>query len=208
MEQYTTAVNDALQTFTGKYELEEDIIKDLKNILLDSGKKYVKTQKASKSAVAASTANRTRRKTGYNMFVKARFAEEKAKVAAEGGQGDEKAKSNSQDAMSKYSREWKGLSPEEQQPFKDQAKEVNEASGADVAATSQSGGKKKSKSLTGYNLFYRNNKEAIKTNLKDDEKLMKVVGAQWKSLTDAERKEWNALAEAETAALAEAEVNA
>lgn len=197
MEQLTKGIDEGIQAFTDKYELEESVTRDLRQLLLESCKKHVKTPTPvtanKKVPTEAKSASKTRRKTGYNMYIKHQFDE--AKKA-----GEDTGKTNSQDLMGRFSKEWKALSDEDKQPFMDAAQKLNSDLG--VEPVTRRKGKKK---LTGYNLYYRDNKDRIKSELSEGEKLMDVVGAQWRALTDEGRKSWNTRAadipvEAETSA--------
>ena len=53
------------------------------------------------------------------------------------------------------------------------------------------------KRVTGYNLFYSVNKDRIKSELQKGEKIMQVVGAAWKDLSDDERQDYNERAKAQ-----------
>ncbi len=197
MNQATKGIDEGIKAFTEKYELDAVIVNDLRLLLMSSCKKYVKEPKAAAvsgtSTAAAKTAScRTRRKTGYNMYIKTQFDEAKAN-------GDEANKTNSQDLMSKFSKEWRLLSDADKQPFLDKAREVNEASGVETTETK----KKTKKKISGYNLFYMQNKDAIKAELAEGQKLMAEVGAQWRALTEEEQRVWSVKAAEYTEAHAE-----
>ena len=191
MNQTTKGIDEGIKAFTEKYELEALVVADLRTFLLSSCKKYVKEVKAAPvvSAVetdAKSVPGRTRRKTGYNMYIKTQFDESKANVSVE-----DDNKTNSQELMSKFSKEWKVLSDTEKQPFLDRAREVNTASGIDTTEAKP----KTKKKISGYNLFYMQNKDAIKEELADGQKLMAEVGAQWRALSEDEQSQWRVKAE-------------
>ena len=193
MDQVTKGIDDGIKSFTEKYELDKTIVDDLRQLLLDACKRHVKVVRA--PAGGAAKTGRHRRKTGYNMYIKHQFEEAKATASASGGD----AKTNSQELMTKFSKEWKSLSDEEKKPFIDMANEINRDNGAEPSSSNKSRPKK----LSGYNLFYKEMKDEIKANLGPDEKLMTQVGAQWKALSKDEQGEWN-----KRAAEVSAEVNA
>ena len=182
MNQVTKAINEGIDAFTEKYELEEDVIKDLRALLLDSCKKHVKEVKSTPGATKAASSSRTRRKTGYNMYIKHQFDQ----VKNSGVTGEEADKANSQDLMSKFSREWKSLTDDEKLPYMDKAREVNEANGAETAVPKE----KRAKKLSGYNYFYMQSLASIKENLQEGQKLMEVVGSSWRALSEEEQADW------------------
>lgn len=177
MDAYNAAVKSALTEFTTKYQIEEEIVNDLRDLLVAAGKKHVKavTSTSTSSSAGTATASGSRRKTAYNVYIKAKFAE-----AKEGGETR-----NSQELMTEFSRQWKTLSAEDKAPYESEAKDSN----ASRPATTTTGATRK---MSGYNLFYRERKDDLKEEAKaGNVKLMTHVGAAWKALSDAEKKEWN-----------------
>ena len=181
MDQVKPGIEEGITAFTSKYELDKEIIDDLRQMLLAGCKNHVKATRTTVSATRTE-GSRTRRKTGYNMYIKHQFSEAKQNTSKED-------KGNSQELMAKFSKEWNQLSKEEKQPYLDMAEEVNTANGADTTSSKKaSGGKKR---ISGYNMFYRENKDEIKAGLEEGEKLMTKVGEAWRSLSDDEKKVWN-----------------
>jgi hypothetical protein len=193
-EQVTQGINAGLKTFVAKYDgLGEEVVEDLKQMLLSAMKTYVKDRSTSTGSTKSGGKRASRRKTGYNLYIRAKFEAvraEQAKVLAEGGTDDKKT--NSQDLMSTFSKQWKGLSVEDKKPFIDNAKELNDENGTETVSKTKSG--KPKKNLTGYNLYYKNNKDDIKASLEEGEALMKKVGSTWHALTDEEREDYKARA--------------
>lgn len=199
MDQVTKAVESGIATFTEKYELDAEIVNDLRKYMLEAcgslGKVRVKATKTREEDSEASTKvpRTVRRKTGYNCYIKSQF--ELSKTASPEATG------NSQDLMTRFSKEWQALSAEEKKPYLVQAEEINARASAEAGLeapvpterkVSNSGPKK----LSGYNVFYRDNKEQIKTSLTGDEKLMTKVGAAWKALSEDEKNVYNTRAKA------------
>lgn len=176
MDAYNAAVNTALTEFTAKYQIDNEIVNDLRGFLTTAGKKHVKAVASTSSSSSTSTAAAgTRRKTAYNVYIKAKFAEAKS-----GGDGR-----NSQELMTEFSRQWKDLSAEDKAPYESEAKDSN----ASLPATTTTGATRK---MSGYNLFYKEQKDVLKEEAKKlDVKLMTHVGAAWKALSDSDKKEWN-----------------
>lgn len=194
MEQVTNAIERGIAQFTEKYELDAEIVNVLRTLLLDSCRDCVKVPvraTARSSSSAAEKPKSSRRKTGYNCYIKQQFAAAKAAGADAGG--------NSQALMTKFSKEWQNLDESSKQPYVDEASRINAESAESepvphVAASPPAEKKSGPKKLSGYNVFYRDNKDQIKQSLSGDEKLMTKVGAAWKSLTDEEKAVYNAKA--------------
>lgn len=177
--QVEKAIDEGLQNFTTKYDLEESIVTDLRNMLVTAAKTHVKARPV--VAGGAKAEKRARRKTGYNLYIRAKFEE-----AKKSGEGDE-AKSNSQVQMAAFSKEWKTLSTEEKQPFIDQAEALNAEAGVETTGKNKRAGKR---NLSGYNLFYREERDNIRESKDKDTALMVAVGAAWKALAQEEQDEY------------------
>lgn len=186
-QQVAKGIEEGLTSFTAKYELDSSIVEDLRTILVNAMKTHVKPRTA--TASVTSDAKRTRRKTGYNLYIRAKFEEERSK-----NEDDPEAKQNSQVLMSSFSKEWKDLSDDAKKPYLDMADAINAENGAEASSGGKGKGKGKGKkSLTGYNLFYRENKDDIKEEIKDQEgvQLMKTVGSRWRALDKTEQLDYN-----------------
>lgn len=200
IEQVIKGLDKGLDAFVSKYTLEDDIMTELRQLLLNSLQESVASVQTAGSTTTG--VRRTRRKTGYNLYIKACFAKA-AEEAAESGDAEDadKKKANSQDQMSVYSKQWAQLSDADKEPYNKEATALNNANGVDT--TKKTKGKKKK--MSGYNLYYRNNKDTIRSGLKEGEKLMTVVGASWRALSSEEQDSYNALALAEAEKEAEKE---
>ena len=234
-QQLNNGVTEGLANFTAKYELDAEIISDLREMLLTALHAHVKSTAAaatkSPGKAAKSADKRPRRKTGYNLYIQAKFSEAKGVEAGVDG------KTNSQELMSAFSKEWKALSDEDKKPYLDQAEELNGSASASASASDTEGepaaaaattpaakstpaAKKATtaatatttpaakapaksagkKTVSGYNLFYSENKDVIKAALAEGETLMKVVGAKWTALGDVEKDDYKKRAAELTAA--------
>lgn len=179
MEQYRTAYNEAVKAWTSKYDVEQEVISDLISLLDESGKNHVKNPvligAVAASASTSASKGASRRKTGYNMYIKAKFSKAKE-------DGDDR---DSQTQMKQYSGEWKHLSDEEKKPYEDLAQEAN------VGLPTEKPKKTGSHKMSGYNLYYKENVVTLREEAKThDVKLMSYVGQKWKSLTDEERESY------------------
>lgn len=185
--QVVSGIDAGLKDFTAKYEgLDSEVVDDLRRMLIEQMKLHVKDVVVTSAKSGAKRA--ARKKTAYNLYIKAMFHQEELERKAKEEQGEEVEKQNSQELMSKFSKQWKTLPDEEKLPYEEEAKSINEESDKDTPAKSRSSGKKKQ--MTGYNLFYKENKNDIKASLEEGEALMKKVGATWKALSVEEQQEY------------------
>lgn len=177
MDQIESAINKGLDDFTTKYEIGDNVIGDLREMIIDSVRKNVKLPTGS---VTVSSGGKHRRKTGYNCYVAARFLE--AKEA-----GDER---NSQEKMTEFSKTWKTLTPDEKKPYEQEADKANQS----LPPTSSSGssGTGSRRKMSGYNLYYRENKNSLKAEATEEGiKIMTHVGATWRALSKDDQLVWN-----------------
>lgn len=186
MEYCVKAVEEGFLKIADRYELHTETLEDLKNIVLASLRQY-STQingaaKAPKVVKApGSGAVQKRKRNGYNCYIKYRF--EQAKL--EGGE-DYK----SQQQMAEFSRSWADLPEDEKKKFQKMAEDYNKENGADIRHKKGRGGKRR---VTGYNIFYRDNVERIKQELKEsneDTTTMKAVGREWHALGTEGQELW------------------
>lgn len=181
--QVEKAIDAGLEVFTGKYDLDDEVVNDLRAMLHVAVKANVKPRPPAAGGGSKGD-KRPRRKTGYNLYIRSKFEEAK-KNQPEGG--EEATKPNSQEQMATFSKEWKNLSEEQKQPYIDQAEAINTENGT------QSGGGKKGgnkRNLSGYNLFYREELDNIRNSKDKDKSLMVAVGAAWKDLSAEEQDEY------------------
>lgn len=184
--QVVSGIDAGLKDFTEKYEgLDSEVVDDLRRMLVEQMKNHVKDHVV--TAAKSSSKRATRKKTAYNLYIKDMFSKTEEERKAKEEQGEEVEKQNSQALMSKFSKLWKGLPAEEKLPYEEEAKSINEESDSNAPAKSRSTGKKK---MTGYNLYYKENKDEIKASLEEGEHLMKKVGATWKALKVEEQQEY------------------
>ena len=182
--QVEKAINEGLTKFTSKYELDSSIVDDLRAMLM-AAVKHVRPRTVA-SATLVKGEKKPRRKTGYNLYIRSMFEEVKGHT---GGEDDPKSKPNSQEQMAEFSKRWKGLSEEERQPYIDQAEAINAENGAEsgTSRTKRTG----KRNLSGYNLFYREEKDNIRETKDKDTPLMVAVGAVWRALSADEHAAYN-----------------
>ena len=173
--QVQKGIDEGLANFTSKYDLDTSVVDDLRQMLLSAMRNHVKVRAG---GATKAEGKRPRLKTGYNLYIRAKFEEAKSS-------GDSGAKTNSQELMASFSKEWKDLSDEARKPYIEKADAINAENGADT--TSSKSKKSGKKSLSGYNLFYSENKDDIRNTKDKDLSLMKAVGAAWKALSEDEQ---------------------
>lgn len=193
----TTCLAKARTDIADSYDLDQEILDSILQIVSNACKpllslapvKPVKAEKAEKVP---------RPRSAYNMFVHHHFQVNK----------DKNKESNSQQIMSEVSKQWAALTVEDKAVYVKMAEEANatmdfSATGAKKAAAAKAPGKRRR--ITGYNLFYRENKDKIKELKTEGISTMKAVGSAWHGLSEAERNEYNTRASAEADASASAE---
>ena len=176
-QQVQKGIDEGLTNFTAKYDLDTTVVDDLRQMLVAAMRTHVKPRAAGTGG-AKSEGKRPRLKTGYNLYIRAKFEEAKSSGTEEG------SKTNSQELMASFSKEWKDLSVDERAPYIEQADAINAENGAEASGAKKKSGKK---SLSGYNLFYSENKDSIRESKDKDLSLMKAVGAAWKALSKEEQ---------------------
>jgi hypothetical protein len=170
-----STIDSALANFSERYEIDASFISDIRATLLEHCNRNMREETVKTVQVGGKVTTK-RPKTGYNIFVKEKFAEAK----------DQQDPRNSQEKMTEFSRLWKDLDKAEQEVYNAKAKELN-AGAASVAA---SGGTGHKRPLTGYNLFYKENKNEIKANPTGEGKFMTQVGAAWRALSEDEKEDY------------------
>jgi hypothetical protein len=126
-------------------------------------------------ATSGSTTIKTKKLTGYNLFMRETMAVLKAEEVP------------SKERMSEVSKRWKALDEGEKQEWKDKA--AKEAP-VEVAVKSK-GGKKGPKKLTGYQLFVRETMPTIKADDAIEPKArLGHIGKLWKALSAPQQGEY------------------
>lgn len=198
----TECLKSARDTVANTYDLDAESLQNIYDIFVAACKPVMDAKPAKASKEAKVKATKKRAKTAYNMYVQHQFkiAKESTVAAVEG--------ENSQSRMSTFSGQWKELSEKEKEPYVKMAADANVQVSSDENDEEEEVKPEKSKpkkakakaaakdpaekrKMTGYNLFYRENKDTIKSELKEGEKIMAVVGALWKSTSDEEKASYN-----------------
>jgi hypothetical protein len=186
MTTLTDCLLKARTEINNTYDLDSEILDVIMKIVEKSCQPLSVAAPAAKAtgkaAKASATPKAPRPKSAYNMFVKDQFRQNK-----------EQAKpNNSQEIMSSVSGRWAKLTPEEKTVYTKMAQEAN----ANLDKTPQEAKAPKEKKttkrrLTGYNVFYRENKDSLKTAPGSGTTTTQAVGKAWNALTDDERLKWN-----------------
>lgn len=169
MQQYNSAIEDALENFNNKYEIPDEYNTVLLEFLHKAGEKHIRSVEVKSTGEVKNT----RKRSGYNLYIKDMF-----RIAKE--DGDER---NSQEKMTDFSKRWKGLEKDDKDKY---TAEANQQVSTSTTKKSTS-----RRAMTGYNLFYKENKDQIKKDTKEGEKYMPNVGAAWKALSKEEQMDYN-----------------
>lgn len=128
-----------------------------------------------------SSGGKTKRLSGYNVYMKEKSAELKTQNVPSG------------ERMGKIAAMWKALQKSEQEEYKSRAAGLV-ASGATTSplgSPAPKAPKKGSGQLTGYQFFMKEKMAELKTqNVAGTERMGKVA-VMWKALGDAEKKSWS-----------------
>jgi len=171
------------------YELDAEILDNIHQIVVNACKSVLnaKPAAAGKAPRAEKAARVPRPKSAYNMYVHHHFQLNKEK----------NKDSNSQEIMSAVSKQWASLSDEDKAVYIKMADEANANTDFTAVKKPVKNAGAKRRRITGYNLFYRENKDEIKYARTEGVSTMKAVGAAWHALTDAGRTDYNTRAAAE-----------
>jgi len=187
-----TCLLKARQDISDAYDLDTEVLEHIYELVVKACEPILsaKAAAAPKKEKKEKKEKIVRPKSAYNMYVKEKFT-----MAKEAGG------SNSQEIMSTVSGQWAKLSAEEKQVYVDQAAAANASLVLPPPKTKEDSSKRR---VTGYNLFYRENKDKFKTPAAPveegarGESTMKAVGNAWKALSKEEQEVWNVLAKKET----------
>lgn len=184
MDLYRKIIDEALQSISDRYDMGENILDDFKQILLAAARPYAtQLNNTTKVKTVVSTGGKsTRKRTGYNCYIKECF--EKLKTCSK-TDGD-----NSQAKMEEFSKSWASVSKEEKDRYQAMADTWNRDQGIHVHKKASSG----KRGVSGYNLFYRENVARIKQEIREhgsSSTLMQTVGAEWRALGSDGQEVWN-----------------
>ena len=149
------------------YELPEEIKPHLKIALKNAGFFDIPTSVANSGTVLT----KTKKLSGYNLFMKEKMADFKAQNVPSG------------ERMGKVAAVWKTMTDEEKAIWKSKALEF--APVTVTGSTTKSTGPKK---LSGYQLYVRETMPVVKVKVDIPAKeRMTEIGKMWKALKDSER---------------------
>jgi len=159
------------------YDLPVEIKPHLLIALKGSGFFDVPTQTVS----GGTTVTKTKKLSGYNVFMKEKMAEFKAQNVPSG------------ERMSKVGALWKTLSEEEKGVWKSKAAQVEPVTVTVTASAPKSTGPKK---LSGYQLYVKETMPIVKVKAEIPAKeRMAEIGKMWKALKDEEKAAFKVKAE-------------
>jgi hypothetical protein len=150
-----------------------------------------------KQTQAQKAAEPVRPKSAYNMYMKEQFTMAKeAGGSSVSGQWAMLSAEEKQVYVGSVAGQWAMLSAEEKQVYNDQAAEAN----ANLVLPPLVLPPPKQRRVTGYHLFFRENKDMFKTPAAPVEEgalgvsTMEAVGNAWKAMSKEEQEVWNVLA--------------
>ncbi len=223
---YEKAIDASVAEAQAQYDVDASFFSDLKKVFMKHGATYFGTvtvtvssngvslgsTDSSAHASAVERVKRHRNKTGYNLFVADQFNAVKQGQLADPAGADVLPKDKSKLRMKAFADAWKQLSKEQQTIFNERAKTeavpdptVSDTAGQVAGAPTSAVPAPRTKRVTstgaprvsGYNVFYRLNKDAVKAGLQPGEKFMSVIGALWTNKSQEEKNQYNALANLE-----------
>ena len=161
------------------YDLPEEIKPYLQNAIKACG--FYDT--VATSNVNTETSTKTKKLSGYNLFMREKMAELKTQEVPSG------------ERMTQVSQMWKGVSDSDKAIWKDKAASL---SGPVAQKTSSSSGAPTTKKLSGYQLYLRETmpEVKIKTEIAPKER-MGEIAKMWKALTEEQRGQWKTKATAQ-----------
>ena len=159
------------------YDLPEEIKPYLKDALKAAGMFEVpQTVIVNGPATTTQTTAKTKKLSGYNLFMKEKMAELKVQNVPSG------------ERMGKVSQMWKAVSEEQKTEWKKKAGTTVTT----TATTQKSSGPKK---LSGYQLYVKKTMSVMKANNIPAKERMTEIGKMWKALSEAEKGNWKVEAE-------------
>jgi len=161
----------------GPYELNEDMI----NFFIDCIKKagLDKQEIITQTTAAVTITQKTKKLTGYNIFMKEKMAEFKAQNVPVA------------ERMGKVSLAWKALSEEEKAVWKLKAENTEPV----IVTSKGTPAKKGPKSMTGYQFFVKEQMPTVKANNNIAAKdRLAEIGKLWKTLSEEKHLEYKAKA--------------
>jgi hypothetical protein len=166
---FLEACNQGPYDFEGIEGIDDFLVECLKMAGFNKGQKTIVVKESDSSTTAAP---KTKKLTGYNLFMRAKMAELK------------EAEVPSTQRMTEVSKAWKALTEADKEMWK---KKAAEEAPVEVAVKAK-GGKKGPKTLTGYQLFVRETMPLIKADDTIEPKArLAQIGKMWKALEATEQ---------------------
>lgn len=171
--EFIQAIDDSFQVIGQTYDLTDnkEVFDFVRQTLIERFT-HVKPREVKVQAPGGKSGGKGRnKKVPYNLYISHRFAENKKAPTGE----------STTELMTKFSKEWKGLTVVQKQPFVAMADQQNAKLFPDKV------GKQKAapRAMSGYNLYLKKHSSEFKTQypeLKSAERMTKI-GAAWKALS-------------------------
>lgn len=161
------------------YELPAEIKPHILTALKASG--FYDAPTATVAVASGGASGKTKKLSGYNVFMKEKMAELKTQGVAAG------------ERMGKVAALWKGMNDAEKATWKTKADALAPATATVTLKASKSSGPKK---LSGYQLYVKETMPVVKAKAEIVAKdRMGEIGKMWKALSDAQKAEFKAKAE-------------
>ena len=161
------------------YELPEEIQPYLREALKAAG--FFNVAQPSTTSVGDATTTKTKKMSGYNLFMKETMAELKTQDVPSG------------ERMGKVSQMWKLVPDEQKTEWKNKAVGLNPQV-VPNSTTKKTNGTKK---LSGYQLYLKATMPEVKVNAEISAKdRMGAIAKMWKALSEEQRGEWKTKASA------------
>lgn len=226
LQLFEQTIDTAVKEIQGQFETDPSFFVELKKVFMKYGTASfgtvtvtvsnngvtlgsTSTTNASNTAVKV---KRHRSKTGYNLYVAEQFNLVKQGTVSDPAGAEVLPKDKSKLRMKAFASSWSLLTVKQKTVYNERAKTIvvpestsdsevvettTKASSRPQAGTSTATDGSKVKKVSGYNVFYRLNKDTIKAGLQEGEKFMTVIGNAWTGLTPEGKDQYNALANRE-----------
>jgi hypothetical protein len=171
-------------TLSNAADLPEELKPHMKDALKAAGYYDTPVSVAVSAPVAASAPGKTKKLSGYNLFMKEKMAELKTQNVP------------SAERMGKVATAWKALSDTQKGEYKAKADGAAPSATATADKPAQVAEAKAPKKLSGYQLYVKEQMAVLKSNTAIAAKdRMTEIGKTWKALSDAQKAEYKVKAE-------------
>lgn len=188
--EFLQAIDDSFQIIGQTYDLTDnkEVFDFVRQTLIQCFT-HVKPREIKVQAPGAKASGKGRnKKVPYNLYISHRFSENKKAPSVKVNGDGSTTELSTTDLMTKFSKEWKGLSAVEKQPFVAMAEQQNAELFPDKV------GKQKAtpRPMSGYNLYLKKHSAKFKAQypeLKSAERMSKI-GTAWKALSKEEQEQY------------------